>query len=710
MKYLMHFNERMALKDYTTYVKRVALAYKNAPDFEESEKYRWDILNRSNYTFFKRLISKVEIIFTTDDKSKDNTTIEILDRPFKVVYREGEPYKSQGEMKNDYVKNKHLYISMNYSEHPIFSVTDNIVFRTVHDYIVHILSDVDFSAKGEIAAFNAHSKLAPNETIPAIFTEVVGQASYFLTYGSFPKQKIVALKGFDYTNVGAVDGCDIINKELVCRENIYILEFLSHTYNIMDFVEDKFGKELAWLSDAESYDYLFDFDEKRVLKIEGEGYGHERQFNTFNYLKEHSNELPIARIYDVGKISIPLRYLDKKFADRLKTKFKEHSWKMTYTIMEKLHSTKHVSEVLSVVHLSDGRFIDYIGSNESKEWPNMLSRLNVYVRKGNIEMLEKAVEFFEQDEKMKSEKDAIPYAKRVIYILKEFHKHNIDWIDIHAHQFGLNHKGELVAYDIDNYEGDKKYPVKHHIKESYKLNHLKRFNELYDSPDAKKLKVSPEELKKMVAMDFEHGHEPGKWVGKNSADLNVGMHDYKYGKFDRYGILDELHKNITQAIPEIKDKFKLNTDDIDSEEKFSYNMEIPLDYPGLDDDYSIKMNLYIGYNFKDDEIFEEELEGTINLLFSTQIITTRTSIGAEGLGGFNKDADEDKEIDRAHKSLQKALYGTPDDEDKRVSSSYEISENGLSLNKFKSILPKVRENLHEFVKYVDYKYGIKILD
>ncbi len=225
MQHLRRFNEKLVLKDYSLYIKKVANAYKEAPDFEESEKYRWNILNDSNHTFFKRLLSKVIVVFCTTDKSKDGTKISIMDKEFDVVYKKDDPYGSQKEMREDYFKNKELLISMDYSEHPIFSVEENIVFRTVHDYIVHILADVDFSGKGEIAAFNAHSKLAPNESVPAIFTEVVGQASYFLTFGNFPKQKITILKGFDYQNVGDVEGCDVENKELKCHEFKHIKEF-----------------------------------------------------------------------------------------------------------------------------------------------------------------------------------------------------------------------------------------------------------------------------------------------------------------------------------------------------------------------------------------------------------------------------------------------------------------------------------------------------
>jgi len=125
------------------------------------------------------------------------------------------------------------------------------------------------------------------------------------------------------------------------------------------------------------------------------------------------------------------------------------------------------------------------------------------------------------------------------------------------------------------------------------MKYLRKFNELYDSDDVKNLKVSPQELKKMTAMDFGYRHSSDTYHGKNSSNLNTSISDYiasdSYTKFNRYGILDILHQKIINHIPELK-KFKLKADLFESEKKFSYNKEILLDVPGMKDDYSIKMN------------------------------------------------------------------------------------------------------------------------
>jgi hypothetical protein len=118
-------------------------------------------------------------------------------------------------MCQDAMQNGVLKIWTGGTEHPIFDPELNAKMRAVHDYMTHCQRDTDFTLPGEIAAFNGHMKTVPEAAREALFTEVVGQAAYFINYGKFPEQKIVILKGFDKYNVGSVDGYDIINKELV---------------------------------------------------------------------------------------------------------------------------------------------------------------------------------------------------------------------------------------------------------------------------------------------------------------------------------------------------------------------------------------------------------------------------------------------------------------------------------------------------------------
>lgn len=217
-------NEKMVLKDYNLYIELVSNAYQQANSYDSSAIKHWEALNKSNYSLFKRLLSKVNVVFTTNDKSKVGK-ININNKSFSIEYITPEQeYKTQSEMKKSFNDTGVLKISIDFSNHPYFSVADNIVFRTVHDYIAHILGDYNFGAKGEIACYNLHKKMAPKDAVPALFTEVVGQVSTTIVTGSFPEQKIVVLDGFDFYNIGKVDdeNYEIIDKVLVKKGEDFV--------------------------------------------------------------------------------------------------------------------------------------------------------------------------------------------------------------------------------------------------------------------------------------------------------------------------------------------------------------------------------------------------------------------------------------------------------------------------------------------------------
>jgi hypothetical protein len=162
---------------------------------------------------FKRLLSKVEVIFISEGQYVGRQ-INILGKKY-TIEKAAQPYDSASQMVDDYRNNNRLYISADFSDHPVFSLEENIMFRTVHDFIVHILGGHPFGLHGEIASYNRHSKLAPPDALPALFTEIVGQVCYHEVFGRFPTQKVAILGGFDYRNIGRLDGYDVKNKELV---------------------------------------------------------------------------------------------------------------------------------------------------------------------------------------------------------------------------------------------------------------------------------------------------------------------------------------------------------------------------------------------------------------------------------------------------------------------------------------------------------------
>jgi hypothetical protein len=197
-------NERLALKPgprgWELYRELVAKAYADAPEYDPDAAASFKNLEPFINNMFKKIQSRVDIEF--------------------VDYN---PYENDQDMRNQVAETGILKIWEGGTQHPIFSDETNLKLRAVHDYMAHIQaigsSGTGFDMKGEIQAYNTHLKTIPPSSAGALFTEVVGQASFFLTYGYFPEQKIAFLPGFDYFNVGIVDGYDIVGKELIKTED-----------------------------------------------------------------------------------------------------------------------------------------------------------------------------------------------------------------------------------------------------------------------------------------------------------------------------------------------------------------------------------------------------------------------------------------------------------------------------------------------------------
>ncbi len=193
-------NEKLLLKPgpsgWDLYSKLVAEAYAAAPELDPSAVSSYESLAPFVNKMFKQLQSKVKVEFVDED-----------------------PYENDEEMRQDVLQNKILKVFTGGTEHPIFDPELNVKLRAVHDWMAHIqpsgFSGTGFDMKGEIQAYNTHLKTIPPAGAPALFTEVVGQASFFINYGYFPEQKIAILPGFDYFNIGKVEGYDIVGKELV---------------------------------------------------------------------------------------------------------------------------------------------------------------------------------------------------------------------------------------------------------------------------------------------------------------------------------------------------------------------------------------------------------------------------------------------------------------------------------------------------------------
>jgi hypothetical protein len=120
------------------------------------------------------------------------------------IFEPHHTYKTAEEMSSE-VLNKGIFrVSTADSEHPIWSVEQNVRFRAVHDWYTHILNKAPFNARGELRAYNDYVKLIPANAVPAAFTEIVGQVSYAIINGGFGEQKVCLLPQFDYYHLGKV--------------------------------------------------------------------------------------------------------------------------------------------------------------------------------------------------------------------------------------------------------------------------------------------------------------------------------------------------------------------------------------------------------------------------------------------------------------------------------------------------------------------------
>ena len=175
-----NLTEKLMLKPgpdgWDKYAELVAKAYLAAPKFEQRAVPHFEAMTPFVNKMFKQISSRVKIEF--------------------VDYH---PYKDAQELRDEVKQTGILKIATIDAEHDVFDSRGT-----------------EFSLKGEIAAYNTHLKTIPQQAIPALFTEVVGQVCVnVIQNGVFAEQKICLLDGFDYINIGVVDGYDIVNKELV---------------------------------------------------------------------------------------------------------------------------------------------------------------------------------------------------------------------------------------------------------------------------------------------------------------------------------------------------------------------------------------------------------------------------------------------------------------------------------------------------------------
>jgi len=178
-------NERFSLQGRSAvwaYAHAICLAYDKLPVFDPTAVKHWDSLLASSEKFYKEMMSHIKIIVS----------------PHEV-------YKDCSDMVKRVNAEKIMYVSAEYTNHPLWSDGQYQTFRAVHDYIVHVEGHTDFSLKGELRATELHSRLVPAMARPAVFLEIAGKVCSYYIQKDWAPQKVAVLKGFDIVNIGIIN-------------------------------------------------------------------------------------------------------------------------------------------------------------------------------------------------------------------------------------------------------------------------------------------------------------------------------------------------------------------------------------------------------------------------------------------------------------------------------------------------------------------------
>lgn len=188
--------------------KLVAAKYKLAPTIQQEAIPAFKDLEQKILRQQKFLQSKFDFKVTADDpySSMAQMTKSINQQKASGIKPTVNVYGTQGD------------------GHPIFSNDTNDVLRGVHDVMAHLYGQHPFSARGEYGAYSRHLKTLCNLdqvksngclAAKALFTEIIGQTSYYYIYKNYPQQKAVILDDFDHWKVGALNANSPLNKYFV---------------------------------------------------------------------------------------------------------------------------------------------------------------------------------------------------------------------------------------------------------------------------------------------------------------------------------------------------------------------------------------------------------------------------------------------------------------------------------------------------------------
>jgi hypothetical protein len=187
------------LHGWDKYAQLVTEAYDAAPMRSGEGVKSFKTLQEHIIRMFTRMQSRVQVEFVEDD-----------------------PYQSAAQMEREVKETGVLKIYSGDNQAAAWDRPEiNLMLRAVHDFAAHLGAMGRgriraFTLKGEYQSYNKHLQLigCGSKATGALFTEIIGQVSYFRHTGRFPKQKVVTLPQFDWCKLGSVQGYKIVDGDL----------------------------------------------------------------------------------------------------------------------------------------------------------------------------------------------------------------------------------------------------------------------------------------------------------------------------------------------------------------------------------------------------------------------------------------------------------------------------------------------------------------
>lgn len=173
--------------ELSQYQREVCTAYLSAPENDDAALASYDAFITELLAQWRYVTASVHVQFCDEDPTPMVNGVpsykalvrEVEETNVLRVYRSGE--------------NDHSVLCARTIEHDGRIENLNSIFRAVHDYFGHLASGGHFGWSGETTAYYSHAAMFSIDARTALFTETVGQQSYYAVYRDYAPQRVVAL-------------------------------------------------------------------------------------------------------------------------------------------------------------------------------------------------------------------------------------------------------------------------------------------------------------------------------------------------------------------------------------------------------------------------------------------------------------------------------------------------------------------------------------